>query len=91
MAVKPKKKRREAEGEETGEGGRKRRRHGGDGRTKPTKKRPGDEGYDPYDFTSSESEGEGPALPTTESHDHGEAMDTSAPAQLSKDRSVTTC
>lgn len=89
MAVKPKKKRKEAEGEETGEGGRKRKRHVSDGRPKPTKKRPGDEGYDPYDFTSSESEGEEPAPPTTDPHSHGEAMDTSAPAQLSNDRSVT--
>ena len=50
------------------------------------KKRPGEEGYDPYDFTSSESEGEGPAPPTL-SPDQEEAMET-APTQMSSERSV---
>ena len=55
-----------------------------EGRPRLPKKRPGEEGYDPYDFTS--SEGEGPAPPTS-SHDQEEAMET-APAPMSSERSV---
>ena len=53
---------------------------------KVPKKRPGEEGYDPYDFTSSESEGEEPAPPTS-SPDQEEAMET-APTHMSSERSV---
>lgn len=89
MAVRPKKQRvgRQGEEGEGREGSRKRKRRPGDSRAKLPKKRPGDEGYDPYDFTSSESEGEEPAPPTSESHDQEETMET-GPAQMSTERSV---
>lgn len=50
-----------------------------------TKRKLGEEGYDPYDFTSSESEGEESTMPP-ESHDPEVAMET-GPAQLSGERS----
>ena len=82
MAIKPKK-RKEGEGE------RKKRRRPSEGdRPRLAKKRPGDKGYDPYDFTSSDSEGEESAPPTSQSHDkEDEAMET-GPVQMSAERSV---
>ena len=77
VAIKPKKRK---EGEGKGAESGKRRRSGG---VKLPKKKPGDEGYDPYDFTSSESEGEGPAPPTSRPHD--QAMET-GPVQMSVER-----
>lgn len=93
VASKPKKKRvpKDGEGGEERGGRRKKRpRKVGDGQQKLPKRRPGDPGYDPYDFTSSESEEEGPEPPTAESHDQeegAEPMDTSS-AHLPGERSA---
>ena len=77
MAVKPRKKK-----------DKERKRARPTGLPRPPKKRLGEEGYDPYDFTSSESEGEESAPPTSQqSHDDQVAMDTaSGPVQLSAER-----
>ena len=76
MAVKPRKKKKDKE--------RKRQRPAG--LPHPPKKRPGEDGYDPYDFSSSESEGEESAPPTSQSQDQEVPMDT-GPVQLSAKRS----
>ena len=56
-------------------------------RAKLPRKKPGEEGYDPYDFTSSESEGEELAPPTATptSQPQDEAMDT-GPVTMSASR-----
>ena len=95
VASRPKKKHVPKDGEggdERGGRGKKRPRKVGDGHQKLPKRRPGDPGYDPYDFTSSESEEEGPEPPTAESHDQeegAEPMDT-ASGHLSGERSAAT-
>ncbi|CAI8024024.1 DNA replication licensing factor MCM3 [Geodia barretti] len=76
VAVKPRKKKKDKE--------RKRQRPAG--LPHPPKKRPGEDGYDPYDFSSSESEGEESAPPTSQSQDQEVPMDT-GPVQLSAKRS----
>ena len=78
MAVKPRKKKKK-------DNERKRQRPAG--LPHPLKKKPGEDGYDPYDFTSSESEGEESAAPpTSQSQDQEVSMDT-GPVQLSAKRS----
>ena len=98
VITKPKKKKqKEGEEEEGGERrGPKRGRKGSGSASKVKKLKPGDPGYDPYDFTSSEEEEEDPR--TTESRDRhvtdreggDEAMDTTSsvtgPVALSDDR-----
>ena len=74
MAVKPKKKK-----------DKERKRQRPVGLPRPPKRKPGEEGYDPYDFTSSESEGEEQAPPTSKSQDQDVPMDT-GPVQLSAER-----
>ena len=100
MATRPKKK-KTIEKEKGGRGHQ--RPHPPDGKKPPKlpKKRPGDPGFDPYDFTSSDSggeeeeeegkeeegEGEEESTAPTGSHDQMETMETTS-APLSEDRSV---
>ena len=89
VITKPKKRRprtdEEEEGESDGEGGGKKKRRIG---LKKKRAKPGEEGYDPYDFDSSEEEGNDVTTqqsgdPTAKSHDpqtgEGESMDTTEP------------
>lgn len=95
VVTKPRKKRQknDEEGgeEEEGKGSRKRSRKGSTTTTAPKKPKklklkPGDPGYDPYDFTSDEEEDESvppkkPRDPKIRSHDQedGDSMETDQP------------
>ena len=91
VVTKPKKKRppKEGEGEGEGEGGggekgKGRKRSASQRESRQPKKRRGDPGYDPYDFTSSESEGEAPGSAFSP-EERVEPMDT-GPTHLSDER-----
>lgn len=106
VMTRPKKKkddRLEGDGEATPSSRKRSRTDSSSTAVRKTKRpRAGDPGYDPYEFTSSEEEGEGEeGAPTTRSRDRaegshdqeGDSMDTAQPAPVAMDteRYVNSC
>lgn len=99
MATKPQKKRTKEGKEKEDDGdGRKRPRKGSAAAAilKKRKTKPGDPGYDPYDFTSSEEDEED--TPTAQSHDQShdqggsEEMEVEpGPVRLNDERYASSC